>query len=35
MRGGGFQTWNAPRLAGEKVHPGNIRQSGWFGEIDM
>jgi len=31
MWGGGFQTWDSPRLAGEKTHPGNIRQTGWVG----
>jgi hypothetical protein len=35
MWGGGFQTWNGPRLAGEKTNPGNIRQTGWLGEVSM
>jgi hypothetical protein len=35
MWGGGFQTWDGPRLAGEKTHPGNIGQTGWFGEVNI
>jgi hypothetical protein len=35
IRGGGFQTWDGPRLAGEKTRPGNIRQTGWFGEVNI
>jgi hypothetical protein len=35
MWGDGFQTWDGPRLAGEKTHPSNIRQTGWFGEVNI
>ena len=35
MWDGGFHTWYGLRLAGEKTHPGNIRQTGWFGEVDI
>jgi len=35
MWGCGFQTWDGPRLAGEKTHLGNIRQTGWFGELNI
>jgi hypothetical protein len=33
--GGGFRIWDGPRLVGEKTHPGNIRQTGWFGEVNI
>jgi len=35
MWGGGFQTWDGPRLADEKTHLDNIRQTGWFGEVNI
>lgn len=35
MCGGGFQTWDGPRLPGEETHPGNIRQTGRFGEVNI
>ena len=35
MCGGDFQTWDGPRLAGEKTHLDNIKQTGWFGEVNM
>jgi len=35
MWGGGFQTWDGSRLAGEKTHLDNIRQAVWFGEVNM
>jgi len=34
MWGDGFQTWDDWGLAGEEIHPGNIRQTGWFGEVN-
>jgi len=30
-----FSDLGGPRLAGEKTHPGNIRQTGWFGEVNI
>jgi len=35
MWGGGFQTWDGPRLADEKTHLDNVRQTGWFGEVNI
>jgi len=35
MWGGGFQTWDGPGSAGEEIHLGNIRQAGWFGEVNI
>ena len=26
--------WDDWGLAGEEIHPGNIRQTGWFGEVN-
>ena len=35
MWSGGFQTRDGPRLAGEKTHLDNIRQTGWFGQVNI
>ncbi len=35
MWGGDFQTWDGLGSAGEEIHLGNIRQTGWFGEVNI
>lgn len=32
---GGFQTWDGSCLAGEKNNLDNIRQTGWFGQLNI